>query len=219
MNEETKKVIRIAIVLGIICPLVLLIATESSSILVRGLMIGIACLFLIGGFIMRWPVEVGLLILSLAFLVSFFSGIYIDLAEGRIIYILEANPHRYLEYMRDAFLYLILPLTVGLAYSIIAFVRERKSPTGVLEWWLPLMLVGGFFFFWGIYGGWRVYTNYLDVIRVVNEYGHPVEIANILKFCLGLWIGDILWMFAGFLFMLSPIFKMMLREKDASTTN
>ena len=166
---------------------------------------------------MQYRVEVGLLILSLAFVVSFFGGlgIGIDLGEYRIIPILEANPHRYTQYMLDAFLYLILPLTVGLAYSIIAFVRERKSPTGVLKWWLPLMVVGGFFFFWGVYGVWWTYTNYLDVIQMVN-----VEIADlILKVCLAVWIGDILWMFAGVLFMLSPVFKMMVREKDASTTN
>jgi len=171
---------------------------------------------------MQCRVEVGLFILSLAFVVSFFGGlgIGIDLGEYRIIYILGANPDRYIEYMLEAFLYLILPPAVGLAYSIIAFVRERKSPTGVLKkWWLPLMVVGGFFFFWGVYGVWWTYTNYLDVIRMVNEYG-PVEIADlILKVCLAVGIGDILWMFAGVLFMFSPIFKMMVREKDASTTN
>jgi len=165
---------------------------------------------------MQYRVEVGLLILSLAFVVSFFGGlgIGIDLGEYRIIYILEANPNRYILYMRDAFLS-ILPLAAGLAYSIIAFIRERKSLTGVLKWWLPLMVVGGFFFFWGVYGVWWTYTNYLDVIQIVN-----VEIADlILKVCLAVWIGDILWMFAGVLFMLSPVFKMMVREKDASTTN
>lgn len=160
---------------------------------------------------MQYRVEVGLLILSLAFVVSFFGGlgIGIDLGEQRIIYILEANPDRYILYMRDAFLFCILPPAAGLVFSIIAFVREKKSPTGVLKkWWLPLMVVGGFFFFWGIYGVWWTYTNYLDVIRMVNAYG-PAEIADlILKVCLAIWIGDILWMFAGVLFMLSPIFKM-----------
>lgn len=166
---------------------------------------------------MQYRVEVGLLILSLAFVVSFFGGlgIGIDLGEQRIIYILEANPDRYILYMRDAFLFCILPPAAGLVFSIIAFVREKKSPTGVLKWWLPLMVVGSFFFFWGIYGIWWTYTNYLDVIQMVN-----VEIADlILKVCLAVWIGDILWMFAGFLFMLSPIFKMMVREKDAPLHN
>jgi hypothetical protein len=219
MNEETKKVIHIIIAIALGICLVLLIVAESSSILVRGLMIGIGCLFLVGAFIMRWPVEVGLLILSLAFVVSFFGGVGIDLAEYRIIDILEANPGRYIEYMLDAFLYYVFPPAVGLVFSIIAFVRERKSPTGVLEWWLPLMVVGGFFFFWGVYGVWWTYTNYLDVIGWLHAYG-SVEISDLIRrVCLTVGIGDIVWMFAGFLFTLSPVFKVMLREKDAPTTN
>jgi hypothetical protein len=171
---------------------------------------------------MRCRVEVGLLILSLAFVVSFWGGlgVGIDLGEFRIIPILEANPNRYFEYMRDAFLFCILPPAVGLAYSIIAFVRERKSPTGVLEWWLPLMVVGGFFFFWGVYGLWWTYTTYLDVIQHwVNAFRVRVEIVDLIsKVCLAVMVGDILWLFAGTLFMLSPIFKMMLREKGAPTS-
>jgi hypothetical protein len=212
MNEETKKVIRTAIVLGIVC-LVLLIATESRSILVRGLMIGIACLFLIGAFIMRWPVEVGLLILSLAFLVSWFTGVWIGEA-WRLAVILEANPHVYAEYVWDAFLYYVLPPAVGLVFSVIAFVRERKSPTGVLEWWLPLMVFGGFFLFWAVYGVWWTYGEYLETIQWLHQYG-KAEIADlIVKARLEVWIAGVLWIFAGVLFMLSPIFKMMVRKKD-----
>jgi len=170
---------------------------------------------------MLFRVEVGLLILSLAFVVSFWGGlgVGIDLGEYRIIPILEANPNCYFEYMRDAFLFFILPPAAGLVFSIIAFVRERKSPTGVLEWWLPLMVVGGFFFFWGVYGLWWTYTYYLDAIHLVNAYG-PVEIAGLVsKVYVAVMVGDILWLFAGFLFMLSPIFKMMVKEKGAPTTN
>jgi hypothetical protein len=158
-----------------------------------------------------------LLFLSLAFAVSFFGGlgIGIDLGEYHIIPILGANPDRYIEYMLEAFLYLILPPAVGLAYSIIAFVREGKSPTGVLKkWWLPLMVVGGFFFFWGVYGVWWTYTNYLDVIGWLHAYS-SAEISDLIrKVCLTVGIGDILWMFAGFLFMLSPVFKIMLYDKE-----
>lgn len=171
---------------------------------------------------MQCRVEVGLLILSLAFIVSFWSGlgVGIDLGEyWRFIGIVEANPNRYLDYMRDAFLFFILPPAAGLVFSIIAFVRERKSPTGVLEWWLPLVVVGGFFFFWGAYMLWRIYTFYLDAMHWVNAYG-PVEIAGLVsKVYLAAMVGHILWLFAGFLFMLSPIFKMMLKKKDAPITN
>ncbi len=64
---------------------------------------------------MRFCVEVGLLILAFAFVVSFWGSlrIGIDLGEQRIIPLLEANPDRYLEYMRDVFLFCILPPAVS----------------------------------------------------------------------------------------------------------
>jgi hypothetical protein len=146
-------------------------------------------------------------------------GIGIDLAEQRIIYILEANPNRYFEYMRDVFLFCIFPPASGLAYNIIAFARERKSPTGVFDWWLPLSVVGIFFFLWGSLGLWGTYAAYLDITHRVNAYG-TLEIADlILKVCLVVIVGHILWLLAGLLFMLSPVFKMMLRKKEAPTTD
>jgi hypothetical protein len=169
---------------------------------------------------MRFHVQVGLLILALAFVVSFWGnlGIGIDLAEHRIIYILEANPNRYLEYMRDVFLFCILPPAVGLIFSIIAFARERKSPTGVLDWRLPLTVVGIFFFSWGVYELWWTYTHYLNVIHWANTYGY-VNIADlILKVCFAVMVGHILWVLAGTLCMLSPYLKRH-RRKNASTTN
>jgi hypothetical protein len=147
----------------------------------------------------QFRVDVGSLILAFAFAASFWGGlgIGIDLAEHRIIYILKANPNRYFEYMRDAFLFCILPPAVGLAYSIIAFARE-KTPT-VLRWWLPLMAVGGFFFLWGVYGLWWTYTSYLDVIRWMNAYDSVQTVDLILKVCSAIIAGHIL--------MLSPRLK------------
>jgi len=158
---------------------------------------------------MQFRVDVGSLILAFAFIVSFWGGlgIGIDLAEHRIIYILDANPNRYFEYMRDAFLFYILPPAVGLAYSIIAFARERKTRAVVLRWWLPLMVVGGFFFLWGVYGLWWTYTSYLDVIRWINAYDSVQTADLILKVCSAMIAGHILWVSAGILFMLSPRLK------------
>jgi FlaA1/EpsC-like NDP-sugar epimerase len=147
--------------------------------------------------------------------VSFWGGlgIGIDLIKHRIIYILEANSNRYFEYMRDAFLFCILPPAVGLAYSIIAFARE-KTLTVVLRWWLPLMVVGGFFFLWGVYGLWWTYTSYLNVIRWINAYDSVQTAVLILKVCSAVIAGHILWVYAGVLFMLmlSPRLKQR-REK------
>jgi len=166
---------------------------------------------------MQYHVEVGLLILALAFIVSFFLGlgVHIDLNEyWRFIAILEANPNYYLGSMRDAFLYLILPPAVGLAFSIIALIRERKSPTGIFDkWWLPLAVIGGFFSFWGVYGLWWEYNRYLDAIRWVNFCGSVDIMEPLLAVYATAWVGNVLWLFAGVLFTLSPVFKMMLREK------
>lgn len=134
----------------------------------------------------QFRVDVGLLILTLASIASFYGGMSVtmDLSEyWHLIAILEANPHRYMEYMLNAFLYLILPPAVGLVYSIIAFVKDKKSPTGVLEQWLP-PVVGCLFFFWGIYGLRWTYARYFDVMR------SHMEIADlILKICLAVWVG------------------------------
>lgn len=166
---------------------------------------------------MQFRVEVGLLILSLAFVVSFFGGlnVTIDLSEyWRLVAILEANPNRYLAYMRDALLYLIMPPAVGLAFSIIAFTRERKSPTGVLDWWLPLAVFGGFFFFWGAYSLSWTYTKYSAAIHEAELYS-SINIADIiLAICATASVGGILWALAGVLFMLSPVFKRVLRNKQ-----
>ena len=168
---------------------------------------------------MRFRVEVGLLILVFAFVVSFWGslGISIDLGEQRIIPLLEANPDRYLEYMRDMFLFCILPPAAGLIYSTIAFVRERKTSTAVLRWRLLLMVVGGFFVLWGVYGVWWIYNDYLNVINWINMYG-PVEIADsILEICLAAIIGNILWLVTGFLLVLTPILKNANEERRGYT--
>jgi hypothetical protein len=163
---------------------------------------------------MQFCVEVGLLILSLSFIVSLFGSVgLVGLGEEwRLIVVLEENPHHYLEYMRREFLYLILPPAVGLAFSIIGYMRERKSPTGVLGWWLPLAVFGGFFFLWGLLGLWWTYASYCDALA--EAVYSSVDLAGpLLAVYAMVWVGGILWLIAGVLFMLSPLFKMMLRNK------
>lgn len=153
-------------------------------------------------------VEVGSLILAVAFPVSFFLGLNVTLdLSWRIVVILEANPHRYLGYIRDAFLYLILPPAVGLAFSIVGFIRERENLQFFDEWRLHLTVIGGFFFFWGLLRLRWTYTSYCDNIRWVAKYS-VVDIANpILAVYSAVAVGNILWLLAGVLFMLSPVFK------------
>ena len=166
---------------------------------------------------MQFRVEVSLLVLSVAFVVSFFGGlnVTIDLSEyWRLVAILEANPNRYLGYVRDAFLYLILPPAVGLAFSSAAFIRERKSPTGVFKWWIPLAVFGGFFFFWGVYSLQWTHIQYCEAIHEAKLYS-SVDIAGpILTVCATASVGSILWLLTGVLFMLLPVFKIMLHDKE-----
>lgn len=166
---------------------------------------------------MRCRVEVSMLILSVAFVVSFFGGlnVTIDLSEyWRLVAILEANPNRYLGYVRDALLYLILPPAVGLAFSSAAFIRERKSPTGVFKWWIPLTVFGGFFFVWGVYSLQWNYTQYCEAIHEAKLYS-SVDIAGpILGVCATASVGSILWLLEGVLFLLSPVFKIVLHDKE-----
>lgn len=166
---------------------------------------------------MRWvSVEVGLLILSVAFVVSFFGGLNVSVGlsdYSDLIVILEANPNRYWSYIQEAVIFLILPPAVGLTFSIIGFVREKKSPTGVLSLWLPLMAFGVFFFFWGLLGLRAVYTSYCVATHWIDLYG-PTEIADlILPIYATTLAGEILWVFAGALFILSPMFKMLINKK------
>ena len=104
-------------------------------------------------------IDVGLFILALAYVVSFFGGLNVTLDLGeRIDNILQANPNRYWTYAQDAVIFLVLPPAIGVALSIIAYVKEIKSPTGILKtYWLPPNAFRGFLFVLG--GLW----NLLDV--------------------------------------------------------
>jgi len=165
---------------------------------------------------MRWiRVEVGLLILLFSFAVSFVGGVSIG-PFWRIIAILEANPHRYLEYVWNAVLYLILPPSVVLAFFIIGYVRERKSPTGILDAW-PILVVFGFIliFFWGVLVLRYKYTSYCDAINWLTRYGNAPGLEDlILAIYATSSAGYVLWVFAGVLLMLSPIFKILLQIEE-----
>jgi hypothetical protein len=167
---------------------------------------------------LQYFLEAGSLILALAFPVSFFGGlsVTIPLAETRILDVLIANPQRYLDYVRDAFLSMILLPALGLVLSIIGFVGEIKHPTEILDkWWLLLTVFGGFFFFWGAYMLSWTYTNYSYITRLATS---SVDIMKPLQAVYAaVSVGDVLWIFAGILFMLSPIFKLILTKKSATT--
>lgn len=168
---------------------------------------------------MQCRVDVGFLILAFAFTVSLWSGlllgIYLGLSEGIIGY-----SELYWDYIWYVFLFQILPPAISLVFSTVAFVRETKRPTGIInEFWLPLTIFGGFFFLWGAFGSvwtWGLYAKtekFMTATYVpaaVKEY--TIEAYEMVS------AGFIVWLFAGILFMLSPAFRVVLRRKIASTT-
>ena len=165
---------------------------------------------------MRWvSIEVGLFLLSLAFVLSFWFPEIFD-QPWRLIILLEASPTAYLTQVNRILLFSILPVAVGLVFSVIGYVREIRSPTGVLGWSLPLAIFGFVFLFWGVFG--------LNFYRI----SYPMALAEAERYFVeGLWVKSsvtaiystafvarIIWIATGVLFMLSPIFKKITRRKQ-----
>ena len=122
-------------------------------------------------------VEIGALVLSLAFMISFVGSLGID-PVWRLEAILEANPPRYVDYLLHMFLYLILPLVVGLVLIVIGYIKERVVSTVLLSRW-PLAIAGGIFVVWGaLLLQWACYS-YHGVFLTIYA---PLAVAG------GLWL-------------------------------
>jgi hypothetical protein len=76
--------------------------------------------------------------------------------------------------MQEAWLFLILPPAVGLAYCAIAYAWEVKSPTGKLgEYWLPLTVSGIIFLLFGVYGYQSTHNWYGWDVDLATNYRAP----------------------------------------------
>jgi hypothetical protein len=144
-------------------------------------------------------------------------GVTISLGEQHIVLALENNPQSYSYFIQNTFLFLILPSAVGLAVSIIAFVKEIKHPTGIFnKFWLPLAVFGGLFFFWEACMLWWLHNDYLLATHYMEYYivvHHGVDIRAPLQTVYTMVkIAYVLWLIAGILYMLSPILKVMLKK-------
>jgi len=155
-------------------------------------------------------VEFGLLVLAIAFPVSIFNPVTVT-DYNDLIDIFQANPQFYPEYVRDALLYIVLPPAVGLALSILGFLRERKSPTSIPNLWIPLTVFGGIFFLWGILGLQWANASYLDAKKWLGgrlQLQNGMSVADLIQ---GVYqtasVGYLLWVIAGILFMLTYPFK------------
>ena len=163
----------------------------------------------------RWvSIEVGLFILSLAFLLSLYIPEIRD-QPWRIITILEASPTAYLDLSKSILLLSVLPSVLGLAFSVIGYVREMKSPTGILGWAFPLAIFGFFFLFWGAWGLHFYFDSYLDALleAELSPFGSAYVKNSIAVVYATACASRIIWVFTGVLFMFSPVFRVIIRRK------
>lgn len=130
---------------------------------------------------------------------------------------LEASPTAYLTQVNRILLFSILPVAVGLAFSFIGYIREIRSPTGVLGWSLPLAVFGFVFLFWGVFGLNFYYTSYPKALAEADRYfveGSWVK-SSVTAIYSTAFVARIIWIATGGLFMLSPIFRIIIkREKE-----
>ena len=164
---------------------------------------------------MRWvSIEVGLLLLSLAFvLLLWFPEIFDQ--PWRLVILLEASPTAYLTQVNRILLFSILPVVIGLSCSVIGYIREIRSPTGVLGWSLPLAIFGFVFLFWGVFGLNFYRISYPKALAEAERYfveGSWVK-SSVTAIYLTAFVARIIWIATGVLFMLSPIFKIITKQK------
>lgn len=165
---------------------------------------------------MRWvSIELGLFILSLAFLLSLYIPEIRD-QPWRIVTVLEASPSAHFDLLNGILLLSVLPSILGLAFSVIGYIREMKSPSGILGWALLLAIFGLFFSFWGAWGLHFYYNSYLDALleAELSPFGNAYVKNSVTIVYAAACAARIIWVFTGALFMLSPVFRVIIRRKQ-----
>jgi hypothetical protein len=157
-------------------------------------------------------VEIGVFVWALAFAVSFFGSLSLSInLDYRIVDVLLANPDSYSAYVQDALLYLILPVAIAFAFTIVALAKEMKSPTGVLEaYWLPITVFGFVFFLLSLLGLRTTYYYYQYNVSWTRSSDIMPLIQTVYTTVM---VGYVVWVLGGFLLMLSPIFKIILNRR------
>jgi len=164
----------------------------------------------------RWiSIEVGLFLLSLAFVLLFWFPEIRD-QPWRLIIILEASPTAYITQSNSIILRSILPVAVGLVFSVIGYIREIRSPTGVLGWSLPLAIFGFVFLFWGVFGLNFYCISYPKALAEAERYfveGSWVK-SSVTPVYSTAFVARTIWIATGVLFMLSPMFKIITKRRN-----
>jgi len=115
-------------------------------------------------------VEIGVIFLSLALLFSFTGPFIID-PPTRLVDLLWANPQRYLEYIFQAFVFLVLPSIIGISFVIFGYTKKKEGTAEISPQW-ALAIIAGVFLVWGIlyisfdYGAYQNAMRTLHNIRI-----------------------------------------------------
>lgn len=148
-------------------------------------------------------IGVKLWLLFMLLVLSWF-GIFNVLTDGyKLDIMLEANPQRYLSYIANAVLYLIVPPTIELAFIIISFSRKRKFGTEARSCRLILFGYGILFLFLSVYGILTTISSYHAALGTLTRSTRYLE-GQILVIYATAATGFALWTLAGFLFMYLP---------------
>lgn len=156
-----------------------------------------------------FSVDVGLFILFLDLMMFFFPPTNPILSfGGNLVYVLEANPNAYLQHALLIFFFMLLPQFVGLTFCVVGYIREIRTPTGILDtYWLVLAAFGVLSFLWGYYEFvlWTAPTYASDM-----GFATP-QVAAVLPNLYGLvFLWNIIWVVAGVLLITSPILELVL---------
>lgn len=150
----------------------------------------------------------GLIVLLFAFFSSLLVTVGSFYGETyHVVVILEANPHRYIDFIIGISLYGILPIAASLALCMIAYIKERGLPTQSLENWL-LLIGGGFFVLWGIYYFQGAYTTYFHAIRLANLWNIRNINDSLLAIYAAYGLVGILWLITGTFFITTSVYKL-----------
>jgi hypothetical protein len=143
-------------------------------------------------------VTVGLFILLFAFILSFFGGGILE--PWRLVAILSANSARYIDYIRDIVVYLILPPIVGLAFVVKGYLAEKARFRKIFAEW-PMIGIGAIFSASGFLKILLLPRAYYDTLSSAYNNGVSWIDSSILLIYATVLIADFLWVLIGTLLM------------------
>lgn len=173
--------------------------------------IGLIAFYIVDGSVLF---DSGLSALGFAFISSLFVGVGYLGEYYRVVAILEYNPNRVAFMVRDVFSYGILPIAVGLAICVLAWIRCRKGFSGCFRS-LPLLIIGGLLILWSFYYFRAVQGDYLEAVRwTAQERISQVDDSLRAFYSAHAWVA-VLWMITGGFFVAISSYAMLkLRSRN-----